>query len=112
MQLTKNELAELVYELDNMQGVIAGDGVIVDYEGRGTSRGRGCLAFVTPGRTEDGPMAELVRFGAALAGAGEGVVGLLPVSRALLNRVQVDSYGLDLVVYFPGITVEGEGGDA
>jgi hypothetical protein len=109
MQLTKNELAELVYELDNLEGVIVDDGgVIVEYEGRGITPGRGCLAFVTPGRTEAGPMAELVRFGAALAGAGQEVVGLLPVSRALLYRVQVDSYGLDLVVYFPGITVEGD----
>jgi hypothetical protein len=105
LQLTKNELAELVYELDNLEGVIVEDGgVIVDYEGRGMTPGRGCLAFVTPGRTEDGPMAELVRFGAALAGAGEEV----PVSRMMIRALQVDSYGTDLVVYFPGVTVEGD----
>jgi hypothetical protein len=105
LQLTKNELAELVYELDNLEGVIVEDGgVIVEYEGRGITPGRGCLAFVTPGRTEAGPMAELVRFGAALAGAGEEV----PVSRMMIRVLQVDNYGTDLVVYFPGVTVEGD----
>jgi hypothetical protein len=105
MQLSKRQLDDLVFQLDNMEGVIEEDGVIPDYEGRGMAPGRSCVAFVVPTRHVGG--LALLRFGAALAGtvdAGvdEGLINLM------LNRAQVDGYGIDSVVYFVGIAVEGD----